>query len=169
MLIRRLAPPDSTALQALRLAALRDVPSAFHASYDEEKDLPISATEEQLKIATDRGVFGAFEDAVLVGIVALGRQGMRKLQHKAFVWSMYVIPQFRGKGAGRALLLEALTLARSVRGLLQVNLGVNASNVPAIRLYESVGFKVFGREPGALLIDGVLHDELHMLLRIDES
>lgn len=169
MHIRRLAPSDSTALQALRLAALRDAPSAFHASYEEEKEFPVSATEEQLKTAPDRGIFGAFEDVVLVGIVALGRERMRKLQHKAFIWSMYISPEHRGKGTGRALLLEALKLARSVPALLQVNLGVNASNVPAIRLYESVGFKRYGLEAGAISIDGALHDELHMSLHLNES
>lgn len=169
MSIRRLTPSDSVALQALRLAALRDSPSAFHASYDEEKDLPISVTEDQLKAATDRGIFGAFENGVLVGIVALGRESRRKLRHKAFIWSMYISPESRGKGTGRALLAEALRVARLVPELLQVNLAVNASNIPAIRLYESMGFKAFGRETGALLVDGGLHDELHMSLSLNES
>jgi ribosomal protein S18 acetylase RimI-like enzyme len=168
MQIRRLTPSDSAALRALRLAALRDTPSAFHASYDEEKDLPISATEDHLQTTTDRGIFGAFENAALVGIVGLGRESRRKLQHKAFVWSMYVSPQCRGKGTGRALLVEALDFARSLPALLQVNLGVNANNTAAIRLYESVGFKVFGREPDAASIGGALHDELHMSLRLNE-
>ena len=169
MHVRRLTPSDSAALQALRLAALRDAPSAFHASHEEERDLPISATEDLLKTSTDRGIFGAFEDTILVGIVGLGRDSRRKLKHKAIIWSMYVSPGARRKGVGRALLAEALEFARSMPALRQANLGVTAGNIPAIRLYESMGFKVFGVEPDAILVDGTLHDELHMTLHFNEA
>ena len=74
-------------------------------------------------------------------------------------------PEARGKGVGRGLLVQALALAGSVPDLLQVNLSVNAGNMAAIALYESLGFQTFGREPAALRIDGVLHDELHMFWR----
>ena len=35
--------------------------------------------------------------------------------------------------------------------------------------YESVGFKAFGCEPGAICIDGELQDEIHMYLRLTNS
>ena len=166
MAIRRLTPSDSSSFQALRLAALRDAPSAFGSSYEEEKDFPPSTIEGRLAAKPDGGVFGAFEGTSLVGLVALVRDKGRKREHKALIWSMYVMPMARGKGTGRALLLEALALARSVPAIRQVNLSVNAGNTPAIRLYESAGFKAYGREPAALLVDGELHDEIHMCLHL---
>jgi ribosomal protein S18 acetylase RimI-like enzyme len=166
MHIRRLTPADASAFQALRLVALKEEPSAFGSSYEEEKDFPASKIEDRLAVKPDRGPFGAFENDTLVGVVALGRESMNKLAHKALIWGMYVIPKARGRGIGRSLLLEALSLARSVPEVQQVNLCVNASNTEAIRLYESVGFKVFGREPGAMFINGELHDEVHMYLRL---
>ena len=169
MHIRRLTPTDADAFQALRLAALKDTPSAFGSSYDEEKDFPPSTIKSRLAEKPDRGPFGAFEGEALVGLVALGRESMRKLAHKALIWGMYVKPEARGKGIGRALLLEALSLARSVPEVKQVNLCVNASNEGAIRLYESAGFKAFGHEPGAMLINGELHDEIHMYLRLTDG
>ena len=169
MHIRRLTPADATAFQALRLAALIDTPSAFGSSYEEEKDFPASTIESRLAEKPDRGPFGAFEGEALVGLVALGREGMRKLAHKALIWGMYVKPEARGKGIARALLLEALSLARSVPEVKQVNLCVNASNVVAIRLYESVGFKAFGHEPGAMLVSGELQDEVHMYLPLTDG
>jgi len=169
MQLRRLNPSDSNAYQELRLAALRDVPSAFGSSYEEEKDFTASTLEGRLQLKPDRGIFGAFEAAKLVGLVGLGREDRRKFEHKALLWGMYVTPQARGKGIGRALLLEALALARSVPAIRQVNLSVNAGNAPAIQLYESVGFKKFGFEPGAMLIDGELHDEMQMCLRFAEG
>jgi RimJ/RimL family protein N-acetyltransferase len=50
--------------------------------------------------------------------------------------------------------------------LLGVTLGVNTANTAAIALYESVGFEKFGLERGFLRVNGVLHDELHMVLAL---
>lgn len=166
MNIRRLTPEDAAAFQAFRLAALQDAPTAFGSSFDEEKSFAPSVIEGRLALKADRGPFGAFVEGELVGLVALGRENLSKLSHKALVWGLYVEPRHRGRGVARALLQEALALARSVPEVLQVNLSVNAGNAAAIRLYESLGFEVFGREPGALRIDGTLHDELHMALRL---
>jgi RimJ/RimL family protein N-acetyltransferase len=164
MHIRRLTPSDALAFQAFRLSALAEAPSAFGSSYEEEKDFPASIIEGRLAIKPDRGPFGAFENENLIGLVALGRENQTKLSHKALVWGMYVAPNFRGKGVARDLLAEVLALASSVSEVTQVNLAVNANNVTAIRLYETAGFKAFGREPNALCIGGDFHDEIHMFL-----
>ena len=37
------------------------------------------------------------------------------------------------------------------------------------RLYESLGFRAFGREPGSMQINGEFHDEIHMYLRLAEA
>ena len=66
MHIRRLTLADANAFQALRLAALKDKPSAFGSSYEEEKDFPASTIEVRLAEKPDRGPFGAFEGAALV-------------------------------------------------------------------------------------------------------
>jgi len=169
MQIRRLTPTDAAVFQKLRLAGLREEPSAFGSSYEEEKDFSASIIEGRLAMRSDSGPFGAFERDNLVGVVALGRESMNKLSHKGLIWGMYVKPEYRGKGVARALLAEALSLARSVPELKQVNLSVNAGNTGAIHLYESLGFKAFGREPGALLINGQLHEEIHMYLRLADA
>jgi RimJ/RimL family protein N-acetyltransferase len=169
MHIRRLTPQDSASFQAVRLAALQDAPSAFGSSFEEERSFPSSVIEARLALKPDRGPFGAFDGEELVGLVALGRESMQKLAHKALVWGMYVKPEHRGKGIGKALLREALSLARSVPEVVQVNLSVNAANASAIRLYEAAGFKAFGREPRAMRINGEFHDELHMYLRFTDA
>ncbi|QNK69156.1 GNAT family N-acetyltransferase [Variovorax sp. PAMC26660] len=162
MHIRRLTLQDVPSFRALRLSALRDEPTAFGASYEEEAAFSPEVTATRLAEHPDQGVFGAFDGATLLGIIALRRENMRKLRHKGMIFGMYVAPEARGKGIGRSLLSQALALAQSVPELLQVNLSVNASNVAAISLYESLGFETFGREPGAMKIDDVLHEELHM-------
>jgi ribosomal protein S18 acetylase RimI-like enzyme len=167
MNIRLLTPADVIAFQALQLRALQESPTAFGSSFDEEKDSSPSVIESRLTSEVDRGIFGAFDEAELIGMVALARENMQKLSHKGFIWGMYVAPNFRRKGVGRTLLVEALKLARSMSGLRQVNLCVNATGVAAIKLYESVGFVTFGSERAAMFIDGQFHDELHMCANID--
>jgi ribosomal protein S18 acetylase RimI-like enzyme len=162
--IRRLTPADAAAFKALRLFALQESPSAFASSFDEEKDIPLSTFEERLAFKADQGRFGAFNGDALIGVVALGREGMHKLSHKAFVWGMYVHPAHRGQRVSRPLLDQAIALARSVAAIRQVNLVVNAGNPSAIHLYQAAGFTVFGREANAGLVDGVPHDDLHMCL-----
>jgi ribosomal protein S18 acetylase RimI-like enzyme len=162
--VRRLTPADAAAFKTLRLFALQESPTAFASSVDEEKDIPLSTFEERLAFKADQGRFGAFDGDALVGVVALGREGMQKLSHKAFVWGMYMHPVCRGQGVSRPLLDAAIALARSVAAIRQVNLIVNADNPCAIHLYQAAGFKVFGREANAGLVDGVLHDDLHMCL-----
>ena len=53
---------------------------------------------------------------------------------------------FRGKGVGKALMRSALTFfAESGGG--RMLLEVRASNTPALRLYERLGFSIYGTRP----------------------
>ena len=54
-----------------------------------------------------------------------------------------VIPERRGEGIGRRLLLESISVAAS-RGTRSLYLEVRESNDVARRLYEKVGFSVVG-------------------------
>ena len=47
-------------------------------------------------------------------------------------------------------------------GVKVINLGVNISNIPAIRSYSRSGFTVYGVEPRAIFHNGVYYDELLM-------
>lgn len=166
MHIRRLIPADAGAFQSLWLFALLESPAAFDASYAEERELPLASIERRLLLRPDRGVFGAFENDDLIGVVTLDRENPSKLAHKANIRNLYVSPQARRNGVARALLLEALSLAESVRGIQQVNLTINADATHAVRFFESIGFAAFGRESSAVCADGTSHDKLHMALHL---
>ena len=167
MHIRELGVDDARAFQALRLVALRECPSAFASSYEEERETPIAVVAERLVATPDRCVLGAWVSSELVGLLGLQREEMRKLAHKAFIWGMYVAASARRRGIGRQLIDRAIVRATSMTGLLQVNLGVNAANTEAIALYESAGFAAFGIERGFMLLDGALHDEIHMVRNVE--
>lgn len=169
MKIRSLERADAALFQELRLRGLIECPSAFASSYEEECGLPLEDIGERLSPTAGRVVLGAFEQAELVGILGLLREHHTKLAHKAFLWGMYVAPESRNRGIGRDLVAEALSHARKMSGVRQIYLGVNALNFPAVKLYKSMGFKEFGREPGFMLLDGVLHDEIHMLCILHDT
>jgi hypothetical protein len=118
MKLREIDSSDVAAFKTLRLAALRECPTAFSSSYEEEHDIPPAEAAQRLAPDRDRAIFGAFDGDHLVATVGLQRESRRKLAHKA--------------------------------------------------VYESLGFEPFGLERGFLRVDGVLHDELHMVLTFRE-
>ena len=79
---------------------------------------------------------------------------------------MGVRGEYRGQGIGTALLSEALEQARK-RGLERVELGVYASNLAAIRLYEKYEFQCEGRKKRARKLDGSYDDIIDMALLFD--
>jgi ribosomal protein S18 acetylase RimI-like enzyme len=72
----------------------------------------------------------------------------------------------RGQGLGRLLMQAVIEHARAAHGIRQLNLTAYAANQAAVALYESLGFVVYGREPAAICVDGMLHDDVHMSLRL---
>lgn len=161
--IRSLGPADVDQYRALRLRALREEPTAFASSPEDERQLSIEAVESRLQETAGQVMLGAFDGEMLVGLSGLLRERRTKMAHKAWVVSFYVAPEARRRGLGRLLLERTLDRARAMPGLMQVNLGVNVANVAARELYESMGFVAFGLERGFMLVDGVLHDELSMV------
>jgi ribosomal protein S18 acetylase RimI-like enzyme len=161
--VRMLGPSDAEAFQRLRLQGLKECPSAFASSYEEELHTPLSAVEQRLSFEEGRAVFGACADGELLGLVGLQREPMRKLSHKAVLWGMYVAPQARRSGVGRALVVHALSFAAESLRVRQVILGVNANNSAALRLYAALGFTQFGCEQGFMFLEGELHNEIQMV------
>ena len=166
MNIRRLRADDAAAFQALRLAALLDTPEAFASSHDEEKDLPLDAVARRFEDRPGHAVFGAFHGDALVGVVGLAREARAKMAHKAHVWGMYVGGAARGHGVARQLMEAVLALARETAGIAKLTLSVDAANVAAIALYESLGFVVFGREADAMRIGADIRNDLQMSLHL---
>jgi ribosomal protein S18 acetylase RimI-like enzyme len=64
----------------------------------------------------------------------------------AYLEELYVVPERRGQGLGRALMEAAIELARS-EGAGDMHLGTSEEDVAARALYESLGFSNRGRRP----------------------
>ena len=91
---------------------------------------------------------------MIVLLVGDGPDGFAQLRFRPWVYSaglhsyleeLYVVPDLRGDGLGRALLEAAMDTARG-EGAEQMELGTSEDDVAARKLYESAGF--INREGG---------------------
>jgi ribosomal protein S18 acetylase RimI-like enzyme len=78
---------------------------------------------------------------------------------------MGVHPQFRRKGIGEQLVIKTINTSKEI-GLERIELEVYKSNIPAIKLYEKIGFKKEGLKIKGRKIDGKYDDVIEMALFI---
>jgi ribosomal protein S18 acetylase RimI-like enzyme len=167
-MIRVLGENDALELLTLRLRALRDAPDSFLSTYEAEAAESESVTAERLRRtadAKDSGVLGAFEDGALVGMLGIVRDTQRKASHRAHLWGMYVAPEARKRGIGRALLDAAIARLRAA-GVEQLHLTVSTKADSARRLYRHVGFALIGTLREAMKDGERYVDEELMVLRL---
>lgn len=169
MKVRPFDRTDARAYQRLRLLALHESPTAFSASHADEADRSMDEVAARITPAADGSIctLGIFEQDELAGFVAIIHPQREKLRHGVELAGMYVAPTFRRRGFGGALLKAAMGHARSIAGVRQIKLGVNATNTAAKALYQSIGFASYGVEPDALQVDGTLYGEEHYVLRLN--
>jgi len=145
--VRRIATDEWELLRDMRLRALRDAPEAFGQTYENAAAEPELEWRSAARAASagDRRVwFIARADAGLarrepaeVGMV----QARRRPPDDCLVFSMWVSPEARRAGVGRALIEAAAEWARSWGGR-RIVLWVTAANAGATRFYERIGFRL---------------------------
>lgn len=85
-------------------------------------------------------------DGAIVGLAGIDAVGTReKIRHRAD-FGISIDRAFWGLGIGRALTEVCVACAKRA-GYLQLELSAVADNVHALALYESVGFREYGRNP----------------------
>lgn len=139
-------------MAAVRRAQPGDLPAvgrlldAFNREYDDPTPGPDA-------LAMRVGELIASGDSVVL-LIGDGPDGFALLRFRRALWSsglesylaeLYVVPDQRGHGLGRALMEAALHEARE-RGADTMDLGTSEDDVAARRLYESLGFT--NRESG---------------------
>jgi ribosomal protein S18 acetylase RimI-like enzyme len=118
----------------------------FNREFDEPAPSPPELAE-RIRLLLDSG-----ETAVVLG--GAGPDGLAVLRFRLSIWSaglecylaeLYVVPERRGSGLGRALMQEAIDEARR-RGADHMDLGTSETDTAARHLYEALGFS--NRENG---------------------
>jgi ribosomal protein S18 acetylase RimI-like enzyme len=130
--VRTAGPGDADAIGRL----LHD----FNTEYDEPTPAPAELAE-RVRLLLEAG-------HTMVLLVGTGPEGLAVLRFRRAIWSpglecylaeLYVVPERRGRGLGRALLEAAIDAARR-RGADTMDLGTSEEDVVARRLYERMGF-----------------------------
>ena len=165
MLVRRLTGDDLDAVWMMRLQALSDSPEAFGSTYEETVARGKEVFRQRLGQGDDVFYLGAFDDN-LIGIVGFYREEGIKNRHKGYVVSMYVLPERRGQGVGKALVQDLIARAKQIAGLEQLLLAVVTTNHTASLLYRSLGFDIYGTQPQALKIGESYWDEDLMIIHL---
>jgi len=162
--MRQAVPGDAARLRELRIEALSDSPVAFTADLDAARVEAVESWAERLRAyeRENQGLICVAEaEERLVGMCGLYRGNRPKTRHSGMIWGVYVGPAWRGLRIADGLLRECLVWGQAHR-VVVAKLGVNTSNMPAIRCYTRCGFSVYGVEPKAIYFDGFYYDELLM-------
>lgn len=136
--MRPVDPSEWEPFRTLRLRALREDPNAFGASFAEERAEPAEAWRARA-FAEGRRALVVERDGAWVGLCWV----VLRPDREPAVLGMWVAPEARGAGAGRALLEEAARWARE-RGAQRLTLWVNVAQEAARRLYEKASFVPMG-------------------------
>ena len=156
MYVRLLNPADVEAFTRLRLRALREEPMSF--SSDPEDQLSTSAEEiiRRLTPSANAFVLGAIDsNQQLVGMVGVFRETPAKHAHKAFMWGVYVAPEYRKRGLGERLVRAAIDqVPEALPGVQILGTSVFLSAPAARALYPRCGFVSWGIEARSAKVGG---------------
>ena len=101
--------------------------------------------------------YGAFDGDTLMGWLSLSPVSDRCAYKGVAELSIYIAPEYQGKGIGKQLL--KFILARSeASGIWTVQAGVFPENIASIRLHTSCGFRVVGTREKIGKLNGVWRD-----------
>ncbi len=148
--IRRAGVEDADVVARL----LRD----FNVEYDD----PAPSQEEMaeriraLLAHGDTIILLAGEPACAVSLTRF-RPGLWSPQLESYLAELYVVPDRRGQGIGRALMQETIEVARA-QGADTMELGTGEADVAARRLYESLGFTNHEHGPGGVTTVNLLYE-----------
>lgn len=141
-------PPERWAeYRELRLTMLLETPNAFGATYEEESLYPnqqwynylVEATQEKRTVLK----FCLKNNAIIgMGGAKIGQTP--KTQHKATLFSIYLLPQYRGSGIAKRLVQAILDTLKEKETIKKIDLVVSADQQNARNLYKKLGFSTEG-------------------------
>jgi ribosomal protein S18 acetylase RimI-like enzyme len=140
--IRRARPEDADVVARL----LRD----FNQEYEDPAP-PQAEMAERIRVLLAHGdtvILLSGEPPVAIAVMRF-RPGLWSPALEGYLAELYVVPDRRGRGIGRALMEEAIAVARA-EGADTMELGTGEDDVAARRLYESLGFDNHEHGPGGV-------------------
>ncbi|MDK2126518.1 GNAT family N-acetyltransferase [Parachitinimonas caeni] len=141
--IRLTALEDWQILKQIRLASLRDAPSAFVQTHAQASAISDQEWQDRAAGLSEPRIIMAFIDGKAVGMI-----GGIRYEGEFNMASMWVSPEFRQIGIASKLITGLKTFARN-QGYIQLILQVAAANNAAIQCYLRQGFQLCDNSAGA--------------------
>jgi mycothiol synthase len=125
--------------------------AAFNGAFAGHYDPPTMTVDDKRNQMTaaghlpDADLVLVSPDGRIVGVGRNSREIIEEGQDKGWVNSIAIVPEHRGKGLGRALLLSSMAALKGA-GFTRVHLSADTGNESgALELYQSAGFAVDSR------------------------
>jgi L-amino acid N-acyltransferase YncA len=151
--IRPLTPADWTVVEEIWKAGIDTRNATF------ETETPTWSSFDATRHPEHRLVALAADG--ILGWAALAPVSRRPCYSGVAENSVYVAPQARGHGVGRAL-MEALVAGADRDGIWTIQTSIFPENRASLALHERVGFRVVGRRERIAQLDGVWRDTLFL-------
>jgi len=149
-----MAESDWPQVRAIYEAGIRTGNATFETAAPEWSAWDASHLAEHRLVATD-------ESGDVVGWAALSPVSDRCAYAGVAENSVYVDPDHRGRGFGRAVLVALLDGAEAA-GIWTVQTGIFPENTSSIALHERCGFRIVGRRERIGRLHGVWRDTLFL-------
>jgi ribosomal protein S18 acetylase RimI-like enzyme len=141
--------------QQLMLMATQESPFSWVTSHQEVRALAMPAITEMLDDNNNEslihiGVFTA--EKKLIACLSLVFSMQQRLEHKASLQGLYVLPEFRRKGIARKMLAMCLSRISDNSAVYFLDVDVLTAAVAARQFYRQEGFNCYAFEPDAVKI-----------------
>ena len=168
--IRQLNENDLTIYRMARYECLKTYPESFGSTFQEEVQKTELLFDPYLKSADpDNFLFGAFNQDHCIGLCGFLRNPKIKLRHSGTLVHLYVHRDFLGNGIGKRLMEHTIDRAFSLPDLEFILLNVLNNNTRAIKLYENLGFEVYGLLKKYFRVGNQYKDQLMMVRYSDKT
>ncbi len=135
--IRQMTAADWPQVEAILAAGIEDGEATFETTTPSFAQFDAGKIPEARLVAVD----GA---GVVTGWAAASRISAREVYRGVIEHSVYIRPDRRGHGIGRAL-LDAFVAASEDSGYWMIQSSIFPENTASLRLHERAGFRVVGR------------------------
>lgn len=162
--IRQLTESDAEAYRAIRLEMLKRHPDSFATSYEDSIQEEL---EFFLGMILNSQIYGAFFNGNLIAVSGIYNKEGKNVCHAAAVWGVYVKPEHRNKRLSQTLIEKSI--AELDENIEQVFISASSENTGALKIYNDLGFKEYGRAPKSRKYQDQYFDDVNMVKFLDQN
>lgn len=168
--IRPLTSQDAAEFKKLRIMALTRDPQAFLNTLERETNWPVERYSSDIwysQSGSPFGYYGAWMGTSLAGYVKVTASGLVKQKHVAFLYNLYVSPDFRNQKVASTLFSHVVNSLKK-HEVECIYASCIASNELALLFYQKMGFEKVGIQPKCVKWNGMYDDEVSLYLELGQ-